>query len=99
GDKDEKRALELLERILPLMEQGTGVRALELSEDERALLAPLQLLTAKPTLYLANVAESQIGAGRTDPRLQKVVERARTESSEVLMVCAQIEAELAQLPK
>jgi GTP-binding protein YchF len=97
GDKDEKRAVEVLEACLKKMSDGMPARALGLDEDGEAMLAPLQLLTAKPMLYVANVSEPQLTAGLDDPKVQPVVELARREGADVVVVCAQIEAELSTL--
>jgi GTP-binding protein YchF len=97
GDKDEKKAVEVLEACLKKMSDGVPARALGLDEDSEAVLTPLQLLTAKPMLYVANVSEPQLAAGLDDPKVQPVVELARREHADVVVVCAQIEAELSTL--
>ena len=98
GDPEEKKALELCERILPAMESGSPVRAIELSEDDEAILKPLALLTSKPVLYVANVAEEDAAAGLEAPRVGPVLERAKAEGSEVVVISAAIESEIARLP-
>ena len=97
GDKDEKKAVEVLEACLAKMSDGTPARALSLDDEGEAVLAPLQLLTAKPMLYVANVSEPQLEAGLADRRVVPVAELARREGADVVVVCAQIEAELSAL--
>jgi ribosome-binding ATPase len=70
------------------------VRAMGLSEDELLLLQPLQLLTAKPALYIANVDEKGF---RNNPLLDRVATYAAKEGAPVVAICAKIEAEIADL--
>jgi ribosome-binding ATPase len=94
GDKDAPRRRALLERVRAQLDAGKAVRALALSEEERRELRELSLLTAKPVMYVANVAEH----GFTDnPLLDAVRTRAAAEGAGVVAVCAAIEAEIAQL--
>jgi hypothetical protein len=94
GDKDSLAQKSLLERVLEHLNAGRAVRAMALTRDEAEVLRPLFLLTQKPTLYIANVAEDGF---HDNPRVDAVVRRAEAEGSEVVPVCAKIEAELAQL--
>lgn len=99
GDAEEKHALEVCERVLEQMEQGTPVRALELGSDDMAVLGPLALLTDKPVLYVANVAEGDVAHdGEGNPFVARVRERAAREGAEVVVISAAIEAEIASLP-
>ena len=82
-----------MERFREHLNSGGQIRALDLSEEERALAKELFLLTAKPMLYVCNVDE---GVGEPP---QEVVERARSQGAEVVAICAKIEAELAELPE
>jgi len=70
------------------------VRALELGKEERALVKPLCLITEKPVLYAANVAEDGLAA---NPYLEAVQKHAAAEDSEVVALCAAIESEIADL--
>jgi GTP-binding protein YchF len=94
GDKDAKKMQELLERVMAHLDQAQPVRSMELDSRERELLYPFFLLTLKPTLYIANVEESSIV---DNPWLPNLRELAAREHSEVIPVCAAIEAELAEL--
>jgi GTP-binding protein YchF len=94
GDKDALRRRTLLERVRVQLDAARPVRALALSEEERRELRELQLLTAKPVMYVANVDEH----GFTDnPLLDTLGQRAAAEGAVVVPVCAAIEAEIAQL--
>ncbi|MGA7823095.1 MAG: redox-regulated ATPase YchF [Steroidobacteraceae bacterium] len=94
GDKDAVRRRTLLERVKTQLDAAKPVRALTLAEEERRELRELQLLTAKPVMYVANVAENGF---RDNPLLAAVEERARAEGAVTVAVCAAIEAEIAQL--
>lgn len=84
----------LLEQILAHLDAGQPVRTLKLNEAEHARLRKYYFLTAKPTLYVANVEENGFKA---NPLLDKVLEHAAVEGAEVVPVCAALEAEIAQL--
>jgi GTP-binding protein YchF len=94
GDKDAIRRRTLLERVKVQLDQAKAVRALTLTDEERRDLRELQLLTAKPVMYVANVDEH----GFTDnPLLAALEKRAAAEGAIVVPVCAAVEAEIAQL--
>ena len=97
GDKAEKQAAATCEKILAEMNRGAAVRTLALDEADLEVVRPLALLTAKPMLYAANVAEAQLAEGDRDPRVQKVVALAARENAEVVVISAAIEAEIAGL--
>ncbi|MGL4736842.1 MAG: redox-regulated ATPase YchF [Cellulosilyticaceae bacterium] len=87
----------VLEKLYAILEEGKPARAL-LGEDEEqdALIRTLGLISAKPVLYAANVSEDDLVVGDNE-YVQKVREYAATEGSEVFVICAQIEQELADL--
>ena len=94
GDKNAKARLVVLEAVKAHLDAGHLVRSMDLDEDEVAHLRELHLLTIKPTLYIANVAED----GFVDnPQLDAVRQLAEKEGAEVEPVCAAIEAELVDL--
>jgi hypothetical protein len=97
GDKTEKQAAESCEKLLAQMSRGVAVRNIELGDADRELVHALALLTAKPALYAANVAEAQLAAGEQDPRVAALAELARAEGTEVVVISAAIEAEIAGL--
>jgi ribosome-binding ATPase len=94
GDKEALRRRTLLERVKTQLDAARPVRALALAEEERRELRELQLLTAKPVMYVANVAEHGFS---DNPLLAAVEARARAEGAVTVAVCAAIEAEIAQL--
>ena len=94
GDKKALARRDLLERVRAQLDQGRPARALALNEEERMEIRDLFLLTAKPTMYIANVAED----GFTDnPMLDAVRAYAEGEGAAVVPVCASIEAEIVEL--
>jgi hypothetical protein len=94
GDKKILARKELLERVRDQLDSGRLVRAMGLSLEELQELRDIFLLTAKPTLYIANVAEDGF---RNNPYLDAVRELAAAEGAEVVPVCAAIEAEIVEL--
>lgn len=94
GQKEGLALKALLEKIIPVLESGKSARSINLTYDELKLLKGFQLLTIKPVLYVANVSED----GFIDNHyLDKVVSFAKDEKSEIVAVCADIEAEIAAL--
>lgn len=94
GDKAAALEAALLERVKKELDQGHPARALQLSKEEKLLLKPLNLLTLKPTLYIANVAEDGF---TNNPFLDQVNEIAKKEGANVVSICASIESEIAEL--
>jgi GTP-binding protein YchF len=94
GDKEAQRLVAVLEKCLPVLNEARPVRALDLYEEEKAVLRNLALLTAKPTLYVANVREDGF---RDNPHLAAVLRLAESEGAPVVAVCAAIEAEIADM--
>ncbi len=92
--KEARRLVDALEKIQPSLNQGQPVRSVNLYPEERAVLKPLFLLTAKPTMYVANVEEHGF---ENNPLLEKVREFAAREGAPVVAVCAKVEAEIADL--
>jgi len=94
GDKDAKLRVEVLGRLRVGLDDGRPARALGLSDDDKALVRDLFLLTLKPVMYVANVLEDGF---ENNPHLDAVRARAAGEGSEVVPVSAAIEEELSQL--
>jgi GTP-binding protein YchF len=94
GDKEATRARDVFLRVRDGLNAGRAARAQGLDEQERAIVRELQLLTMKPVLYIANVAE---GGFHDNPLLAAVEKLAAAEGSQVVPVCAAIEAEISQL--
>ena len=98
GDRAMAAELAVLERVLAALEAGQTARSVELSEEEAALFADTPLLTMKPVIYVANVGEDDAGHEPVgNPLYDKLKALAESEHAAVLPVCAQIEAELAEL--
>jgi len=94
GDKDAIRRRALFERVKVQLDAAKPVRALTLTDEERRDLRELQLLTSKPVMYVANVAEHGFV---NNPMLTALEQHAAAEGTPVVPVCAAIEAEIAQL--
>jgi len=96
GDKEAKKIFDHLSKIKNALEQGKSARTvLALNEDEELLNKELQLLTAKPVLYLCNVEEASVVSG--NKYSQQIMEAVKDERAEVLIIGAAIEADIASL--
>jgi GTP-binding protein YchF len=96
--EEAKAELALCDRIKAALDEGIPVRAQRLTEEERERIADLFLLTAKPVLYVANIAESQLARAESDPHVRQVVDIAGSEHAEPVVLAAALEAEIQQLP-
>lgn len=96
-NKEAKLELEALERVLPLLEDGKPARQAKLDDEQCAAVKHLGLLTLKPVIYAANVSESEIATG--NEFTQKVEQFAKAEGNDMIVISAQIEAELIELPE
>jgi len=94
GQKEGLPLRELLEKILPALEKGESIRTLSFNEEESKLLKGFQLLTIKPVLYVANVSEEGF---EKNPHLTAIRDFAKVENSEVVVICAEIEAQISKL--
>ena len=94
GDKDAQATLAILDLVLEGLSDGKPVRAMQLDDEAKRYLKELHLITAKPVLYIANVAEDGFD---DNPMLDVVLEIAATEAAEVVPICNKIEAEIAEL--
>ena len=95
GERDAKAQLALIEPVLAGLRDGRPARAAELPPERRHELRALQLLTAKPVLYVANVDEASAAAGNRDSR--RVADYAAQQGAGTVVISAAIEAELAHL--
>jgi len=94
GDKEAQRLVDVLNRCQAALNEGQPVRSLRFSKEEQVVLKPLCLITAKPAMYVANVAED----GFTDnPLLQRLEQFAAREGAPVVAICAKTEAELSEM--
>ncbi|WP_336937133.1 redox-regulated ATPase YchF [Acinetobacter modestus] len=94
GDKDAIATKAALEKIQPLLDEGKPARAADLSDDERKAVRGFGLMTLKPTMYIANVAEDGF---ENNPHLDAVKKLAAEENAIVVPLCNQIEAEISLL--
>ncbi|MCW9013531.1 MAG: redox-regulated ATPase YchF [Gammaproteobacteria bacterium] len=94
GDKDAKIRVAILEKVKAHLDEGHMVRSMDLSDDDKAIIRDLFLLTIKPTMYIANVNEDGF---ENNPYLDQVQQAAEKEGAVVVPVCAAIEAELVEL--
>jgi GTP-binding protein YchF len=94
GDKDAKALVDILQVVHDGLAEGRPVRALNLAPEQLARLREYHLITAKPVLYIANVAEDGF---EDNPMLDAVVELAASEGAEVVPICNKIEAEISEL--
>ncbi len=97
--EEAKAELVVLDKLKAGLDEGVTVRAQGLSEDERAVIRELFLLTDKPVLYVANIGEQQIGQDEGDRYVQAVREMAAKEKAEVVVLAAAMESEIQQLPE
>jgi hypothetical protein len=97
GDKKFQIELDLYERIKTALEAGTPVRAMNFTQEEQEIVDQLFLLTSKPVMYAANVSEDNLQEDADNPFLDELKRVAAKEGSDVLVICAKIEEEIAQL--
>ncbi|WP_028456210.1 redox-regulated ATPase YchF [Chitinilyticum litopenaei] len=94
GDKEALAQIKVLEKLLPHLNEGLPARSAGLSDDDKLAIKSLCLLTIKPAMYVANVAEDGF---QNNPLLDRVKEHAAKEGAPVVAVCAAIESEIAEL--
>lgn len=99
ADKSLQKELTILEKLKELLEDGKVARNIELNDDdEKELVKELNLLTYKPVLYATNVSEEELATdAKNNQFVNEVRELAKNEGSEVFVVCAKIEEEIAEL--
>jgi len=95
GNKEAISQKTIMERVAQHLDQGHAIRTLAMNEDEKNFIKTLQLLTAKPVMYIANVNDDGF---KNNPHLDAVNAMAINEKAPVVPICAAIEAEIAELP-
>lgn len=95
GKPDDLKKVEIASNIIKQLESGISARAIKADDDTRALIKELMLLTAKPIIYICNVDENSVVSG--NEHTEKFKELVKDENAEVLLICAGIEEEIAQL--
>nr|NNM91303.1 redox-regulated ATPase YchF [Bacilli bacterium] len=96
GDAKIKEEIVVLENVIAHLEEGLPARRMVLSDEEKIILRDLHLLTMKPVLYAANIAEADVHESEL-PYVREVEAIAKEEGAKVVVICAQVEAELAEL--
>jgi hypothetical protein len=95
NNKEAAEELLILERILPILNDGKPARLLELTPEEQVLVKPLGLLTSKPVIYAANVTDEDLATG--NEWVEQVKKFVASEDAKVVIVSAQVESELVEL--
>ncbi|OVZ64714.1 redox-regulated ATPase YchF [Pigmentiphaga sp. NML080357] len=94
GDKDAAKLVAVLEKCVAQLNEARPIRAMDLSDDEKALIKPLCFITAKPAMYVGNVKEDGFTG---NPLLDKLVDYANKQNAPTVAICAAIEAELGEM--
>jgi GTP-binding protein YchF len=94
GDKEAQRIVAVLDKVRPALDQARPARSVPLSKEEQSVLRLLFLLTSKPVMYVANVAEHGF---ENNPLLARVEDHAKGEGAPVVPICAALEAQIADL--
>lgn len=99
GDKKYKIEAEFLQRLYDHLNQIKPARTLEVSDEEKELLDSMFLLTSKPVIYTANICENDMGKNEEDlPLVKKLIDYAKSENAQHMVICAKTEEELSGLP-
>ena len=100
GDKSLAKEYEFLKRLKEHLEEGKSARSIECDDDEKAIVADIALLTSKPVIYACNMSEDDFANNiDSNVRFNAVCEIAKADESQVLPICAELEAEIASLDK
>ena len=94
GDKEAQRLVAVLEKVQAALDQGRPARTVDLAKEELVVIKPLFLLTMKPAMYVANVDEKGF---KDNPLLARVEAHAKSEGAPVVVICAALEAQMADL--
>jgi len=97
GDARAAAEADVMEKLLAALEAGKPARSVELNDAEAGIAQSLFLLTTKPVIYAANIAESQLSEGGVPEAVKAVDAIAKAQHSEMLVICARVEEEIAQL--
>lgn len=96
-DKDAQAEYAVLQKIKPVLEDGGSVRSIDFNEDEQKIVKGLFLLTSKPVLYVANIAEDDMADPAASPYFKQIADYAAKEGAEAIGVSAKTEEEIAEL--
>ena len=98
GNKSFKEEVDLLEKILPVLEEGKSIRSLSFDDSEKAILKNFSLLSVKPIIYVANVNEDDmLDGGKSNEYVKVLDDFAKQENSGIVVISAQIEKEISEL--
>ena len=97
GSKEAKMEIEILRKLKAALDEAKPARSVDLTEDELAMIRDVNLLTLKPTLYVANVSEDEVADYGGNAHVKAVQELAKSEGNEVVVICAKVESEIAEL--
>jgi ribosome-binding ATPase len=97
GNKEAKAELDVLDKIQPVLEEGRPARSVSLTDEERAIARQFFLLSTKPIIFAANVDENTLAAPEENAHVQAVMNFARQETAETVVICAKLEEELVEL--
>lgn len=99
GDKSLAAELSFLEKVFSLLNDGVTARSISMTDDERKIIETVPLLTLKPVIYVCNMGEDDFASGiESNEKYRAVFEFAKKEGSEVLPICAELEAQISSLP-
>ncbi|HEX8708343.1 MAG TPA: redox-regulated ATPase YchF [Pyrinomonadaceae bacterium] len=98
GDKTARAEMDVMDKLQPVLEEGQPARIVALTDDERIIARGFFLLTMKQTIYAANIDEATLSDGGENEHVRVVREIAASEAAEFVVICAQLEAELVELP-
>ena len=100
GDKKYLAEVDLLNRVKAHLEEGKSARSMEFTDDEKAIMSDIPLLSNKPIIYVANMSENDFnGKLDSNPFYNEVLEIAKEENSEVVPICARLEEEISDMSK
>ena len=100
GDKKYLAEVDLLNRVKAHLEEGKSARSMEFTDEEKAIMADIPLLSNKPIIYVANMSENDFnGKLDSNPFYHEVLEIAKEENSEVVPICARLEEEISDMSK
>ena len=99
GNKELKPEVDLLEKLLKVLEEGKSARVLDLSDDEKKILRGFNLLSDKPIIYVANIAEDEVSNSEANEYVRQIEEFAKTENAKVVPISVKIEQEISELDK
>ena len=96
GNKEAQQQMQAYTKAMDALDAGTPLRAVTFTDDEKKVVDEMNLITAKPVLFVANVGEGDLG--HDTPNVTKLREIAKQKGGEIVVICGELEAQIAQLP-